>query len=115
MCTGEDVYHPSQSGEWGGSSSRCALYIVEYAVGMRALVALRHILPMPQVSQRTISFGESESSRLHLIQMISVVVSSTGAREEKHNIYIMHTTVAMSGCTLPRNKLVYPTEENTIV
>lgn len=29
--------------------------------------------------------------------------------------YIMHTTVAMSGCTLPRNKLVYPTEENTIV
>ena len=39
------------------------------------------ILPMPHMSQRTISFGLSESSFLHLMHIISVVVSST-VREE---------------------------------
>ena len=41
-------------------------------------------IPIPQVSQSTISFGTSESSRLHLIQMMSVVVSSTA----EHIVYL---------------------------
>lgn len=34
-------------------------------------------IPIPHRSQRTISFGRSESSFLHLMQIMSVVVSST--------------------------------------
>ena len=41
-------------------------------------------IPIPQVSQSTISFGTSESSRLHLMQMMSVVVSSTA----EHGLFI---------------------------
>ena len=38
---------------------------------------------MPHMSQRTISFGLSESSFLHLMHIISVVVSSTVRKERK--------------------------------
>ena len=37
-------------------------------------------LPMPHMSQRTISLGKSELSFLHLMQIMSVVVSSTAKR-----------------------------------
>ena len=59
--------------------NECMLIVM--VIYIRTVVA---ILPMPHMSQRTISFGLSESSFLHLMHIISVVVSSTvreGGRE----------------------------------
>ena len=47
-------------------------------------------VPIPHPSQRTISLGNSELSFLHLMHMISVVVSSTAAKSVRR-LYIMHT------------------------
>jgi hypothetical protein len=56
--------------------SECMIIVVVY---IREVVPS---LPMPHISQRTISFGLSESSFLHLMHIISVVVSSTGGERE---------------------------------
>ena len=55
--------------------NECMLTLIVVVVYIWMVIS--GLLPMPQVSQRTISFGLSESSFLHLIHIISVVVSST--------------------------------------
>lgn len=58
------------------------------------LVALYKLgAPIPQVSHSTISLGVSESSRLHLIQMMSVVVSSTVGYNKDNEVGVRNPTM----------------------
>ena len=72
-------------------------------------IIMHTLLPIPHVSQRTISLGLSESSFLHLMQMMSVVVSSTTflQRSNIERLNSTHTIVQntkISGATEADNQ-----------
>ena len=83
---------PSQAQPgWEGSiitiTCKLTLVLQEHAYNTNYVIG-KQSSPIPHVSQRTISLGAFESSFLHLMHMISVVVSSTTSGRK--NKFILH-------------------------